>query len=72
MKTNKIIGFAITLLALYLGYVGITKVSNNTSEVKVLGLEISASNESEKEKGYLYIGAAIIVLAGGLYQLKRQ
>jgi len=72
MKATKIIGIVLAIVAVYLGYLGITKVSNNTKEVKVLGLEINASNESGKEKGYLYIGAAIILFAGGMFAIKKE
>ncbi|HQA75228.1 hypothetical protein [Flavobacterium sp.] len=71
MKSNKIIGIILAVVALYLGYIGITKVSKSTKEVNVLGLEIDASNESGKEKGYLYLGAAVILFAGGMYSLKK-
>lgn len=72
MKPNKIIGIVLIVVALYLGYLGATKVSNNTAEVKVLGLEIDASNEAGKEKGYLYLGGALILFAGGIYSLKKE
>ncbi|MEZ4877129.1 MAG: DUF5963 family protein [Flavobacterium sp.] len=71
MKSNKIIGIILAVVALYIGYIGITKVSKSTKEVNVLGLEIDASNESGKEKGYLYLGAAVILFAGGMYSLKK-
>lgn len=71
MKPTKIIGIVIILAALYLGYIGINKVSDNTKEVKFLGLEINASNESGKEKGYLFLGGAILLLGVGAFTLKK-
>lgn len=69
MKTNQLIGIVLLLGGLYLGYMGITKVSNNSAEVEVLGLEIDASNESGKETGYLYLAAAVLLFGGGVYSL---
>lgn len=71
MKPSKIIGIVLILVALYVGYIGITKVADNTQEIKFLGLEINASNESGKEKGYLFIGGAILLLGVGAYTLKK-
>lgn len=70
MKTGKIIGIILILGSLYLGYLGINKVSDNSAEVEVLGLEINASNESGKEKGFMYIGLAVVLFAGGVFSLK--
>lgn len=72
MKIEKIIGTVLMLISLYVGYLGIDKVSNNSKEVKVLGLEIDASNESGKEKGYLFIGLAVVLFAGGLYSINKK
>ncbi|WP_264550300.1 hypothetical protein [Flavobacterium sp. N2820] len=50
MQTTKILGTVLLIAAIILGYFGVTKVANSSSEVKVLGLEIDASNESGKKK----------------------
>ena len=72
MKASQIIGIILIIGGLYLGYMGITKVSNNSAEVKVLGLEIDASNQSGKETGYFYIGGAVLLIVGGTYSLKQK
>ena len=72
MKTSQIIGVILIIGGLYLGYMGITTISNNSAQVKVLGLEIDASNESGKEKGYLYLGGALLLFVGGVYSLKQK
>jgi hypothetical protein len=72
MKTGKIIGIILIVAALYLGYTGITKISNNSAEVKVLGVEIDASNESGKETGYLYLAGALFLFVGGIYTIKKE
>ena len=72
MKLGKILAIVLILGALYVGYLGINKVSNNSKEVKVLGLEIDASNESGKEQGFLYIGLAVVLFGGGVYSLNKK
>ena len=72
MKIGKILGSVLILGAIYIGYLGINKVSNNSKEVEVLGLEIDASNESGKEQGFLYIGLAVVLFGGGIYSLNKK
>jgi hypothetical protein len=36
-----------------------------------LGLKIDASNESGKQEGYLYLGLAVVLFAGGIYTLTK-
>ena len=72
MKIGKILGAVLIIGALYIGYLGINKVSNNSKEVEVLGLEIDASNESGKKQGFLYIGLAVVLFGGGIYSLNKK
>ena len=71
MKATKIIGIVLIVFSLYLGYIGINKVSNNTNEVKFLGLEIDASNESGQTQGFIFLGLAGALLIGGIITLKK-
>ena len=71
MKATKIIGIVLIVFSLYLGYIGINKVSNNTNEVKFLGLEIHASNESGQNQGFIFLGLAGALLIGGIITLKK-
>jgi len=71
MNTSKIIGIVLIVISLAVGYVGINKIADNTKEINLLGLKIDASNESGKEKGYLYLGLAVILLAGGVYTVNK-
>lgn len=71
MKATKIIGIVLIVFSLYLGYIGINKVSNNTNEVKFLGLEIDASNESGQNQGFIFLGLAGALLIGGIITLKK-
>jgi NhaP-type Na+/H+ or K+/H+ antiporter len=72
MQTNKILGIILVIASLTLGYFGINKVSDSSAEVKVLGLEINASNESEKQEGFIYLGLAILLFAGGIKMLTKK
>lgn len=72
MNTNKIIGAILIIVSLFIGYVGMNKVSQNDASVKVLGLKIDASNESAKNQGFIYIGLAAIMFIGGVVTLNRK
>ncbi len=72
MNTNKIIGAILIIVSLFIGYVGMNKVSQNDASVKVLGLKIDASNESGKNQGFIYIGLAAIMFIGGIVTLNRK
>ena len=72
MNTKKIIGLLIILGGLLLGYTGIKKVMNSDASVEVLGLEIDASNKSGKQQGYVFVGLAVVLFAGGIYTLNKK
>lgn len=67
MKTSKILGAILIFISLLIGYIGINKIHDNEKEVNLLGLKIDISNEAEKQQGYLYLGVAVILFAGGIY-----
>lgn len=71
MEVRKIIGAILIIASLGVGYLGYTKLSESTNSVKVLGLEIEASSESGKREGYMFIGLAIILFAGGIYTINK-
>jgi hypothetical protein len=71
MNTSKIIGALLILISLLIGYVGLNKIDDNTKEINFLGLKIDASNETGKQKGYLYLGFALLVFAGGVYTINK-
>ena len=71
MNTTKIIGIALIALSLALGYMGVNKISDNDASVKIFDLKIDVSNETEKQQGYIYIGLAAVLFAGGVYTLNK-
>lgn len=71
MNSSKIIGAALIIISLLVGYIGFNKIADNTKQVNLLGLKIDASNESGKQQGYLYVGFAILLFGGGIYTINR-
>lgn len=69
MNTSKIIAIVLIVAALSLAYVGINTVMANSESVNFLGLKFDVSNEDGKMKGFLYIGLAVALFAGGVYTL---
>jgi len=71
MKTTKTLGFILIVISLLTGYIGFNKVADSTKEINLLGLKIAASDQSAKQEGYLYVGAAILLFAGGLFAVNK-
>lgn len=71
MTTSKIIGLLLIISGIALGYIGSTKIADNTQQIHFLGMKIDASNSSGQQQGYLYLGAAILLFGGGVYSLKK-
>lgn len=71
MNASKIIGIVLILISLSVGYVGVNKIADNTKEINFLGLKIDASNEKGQTQGYVYVGLAILLLAGGIYTINK-
>jgi len=71
MKISKIIGTILILISLAIGYMGISKVEENTTSVNFLGIEMDFSDKSGSQEGYIYIGIAVVLLVGGIYTLKK-
>ena len=71
MEVRKIIGAILIIISLVVGYLGFDTLSESSKSVKILGLDIEASSESGKQKGYMYIGLAIMLFAGGIYTINK-
>lgn len=63
---KKIIGIIIIVIAMGLGYMGITKIGESTASVEIVGIELSASDEGGQTTGYIYLGLAVISFIGGI------
>ena len=71
MNASKGIGLVLILISLAIGYVGFNKLAANTKTVNFLGIKIDASNESGKQQGYVYLGLAVVLFAGGIYTVNK-
>lgn len=72
MKANKIIGIILIIFSIYIGYQGVNKIADNTAEINFLGIKVDASNESGQSKGYLFVGIAVLLFAGGIFAVKKE
>lgn len=72
MTTTKIIGCLLIVASIALGYFGFTKISDNTAAIKIVNVEINLSDKGEKQKGYLCLGIAALLFAGGIYSLGKK
>ena len=72
MSTRKIIGIVLIVGSLALGYTGMDKISDNDASVKILDLKIDISNETAKQQGYIYLGLALVLFAGGIFTLNKK
>ena len=63
---KKIIGIALIVLSLALGYLGFTKFSNSGESVEIVGIELSAEDNKAKTSSYLYLGFALVSMIGGV------
>lgn len=71
MNISKIIGALLLIGSLLVGYVGFNKIADSTKEINLLGIKIDASSESGQQQGYLYVGFAIVLFAGGIYSINK-
>lgn len=67
MNLSKVIGILLIVVSLGVGYIGINKITDSTKQINFLGLKIDASNESGQMQGFIYLGVAIVMFAGGIY-----
>jgi len=64
---KKVIGILLILVALFLGYLGIKGLTESSSSVKILGIEITAQDSESKQKAYIEMGLGVAALIGGVY-----
>jgi len=72
MKMIRVIGVILICTSLLAGYMGINKISESTAKVEVFDVELSASDESGKQTGYIYLGIGALLFLGGLYAVTRK
>jgi hypothetical protein len=72
MNTNKIIGIVLIVASIAMGYMGITKISDNNAAIKIVNIEIDVSDKDEQQEGYLYLGIAAVLFVSGLYIISKK
>ncbi len=68
---RQLIGLALIISSLGLGYQGIQQISDNSTSLEILNIEIDLSHKSEKQEGYMYVGLAVLLFVGGIYLFKK-
>ena len=63
---KKIIGIILIVIALGLGYMGITGFQQSTSAVKILGIELRAEDKGGKKTAIIQLALAVASLVGGV------
>lgn len=69
---NKIIAIVLIVVAMGIGYIGANKLAASNESINFLGLKISATDESAQTEGFVYVGLAIVLFAGGIYTLGKR
>ncbi|MDD4010490.1 MAG: hypothetical protein PHQ67_11910 [Fermentimonas sp.] len=64
---RKVFGIILIIGALVLGYLGINDLGASSTSVDILGVEITAEDNSAKEMAYVKIGLGVIALIAGVY-----
>lgn len=72
MNGRNIVALIVIVFGLYLGYIGVNKLANNTNEIKFLGIEIDASNEKGQTKGIVFIVLAAMMIGGGAALMRKK
>lgn len=72
MKTTQIIGMILIGIGIASCYYGFKKVNENNAQIKILGLQIDASNENGKHEGYFYLGIGVIAFGAGIYSATKK
>ena len=72
LNLSKVIGILLIAASLFVGYMGVTKISDSTAKVEVFDVELAASDEGAKTTGYIYVGVAVLLFVGGLYSVNRK
>lgn len=72
MNGRNIVALIVIVFGLYLGYIGVNKLANNTNEIKFLGLEIDASNEKGQTQGVVFIVLAAMMVGGGAALMRKK
>lgn len=68
----KFVGIVLVALGLYIGYMGVSKLSTSTTQVEYLGLQMDTKSEKVTTKGIIFIFGAIAFVTGGVYVMRNE
>ncbi len=66
---NKTIATILLVVGIAVGLFGFNKYNNSVDSVNIIGLEISAQDESSTNEAYLLMGVGVLLAIGGLVGL---
>ena len=69
---QKSVGLLILLFAFVLGYFGVKNLDEKKTELQVGDLKITAKSGESRDRGYVYLGGAILLLAIGTVLVVRK
>ena len=69
---KNVIGIDLGIVALILGYLGVTQIQESTDAVKFLGIELRAEDKGSKEAGYIQLSLGLVSLAAGIYLIGKR
>lgn len=69
---KNVIGIVLVIVALILGYLGVTQIQESTDAVKFLGIELRAEDKGSKEAGYIQLSLGLVSLAAGIYLIGKR
>lgn len=64
---KQVIGIILIVVAVYLGYIGITGLQESSNAVNILGLELKTEDSGAKQTAIVELIGARIALIGGIY-----
>ena len=67
---KKIIGTLLIVLAIYLGYTGISLFTDSGSSVEIVGIDISAHDNQERTTAFIYLGFAVVSFLSGIFLMR--
>lgn len=70
---KKIIGIILIVGASVLVYIGYNQLKEHSgASIKVANVEVGVTNTAARNQAYLYIGIAVVLLAGGVYVVSKK
>ena len=69
---KKYIGILLIVGSIGLGYVGVTKFTESRKSIGILDAKITIKDESSQTNAIVFMGLAVVALAGGVVLLRNK